>query len=131
MTELAQRKERRREPRVQIARPVYVESADLRDQHFKEIHMTRDLSRWSFSFVTEKGSYRLGMQVNAIPPFGCFNMEYECKVVRVDELSTGEFVVAVRLLCVRDTNAAPNTVVRSTRLPERLSLCSPRRSEFS
>lgn len=114
MTELEQRKERRREPRTQIARPVYVETADPNDEHFEEVRMTRDLSRWGFSFVTEKSSYWPGMRVNTIPPLGCFNLEYECEVVRVEQLPSGEFCVAVRLLCVRNPVAAPSTVVRST-----------------
>jgi hypothetical protein len=114
MTKLEQRKERRREPRVQIARPVYLETADPHDEHFEDLRMTRDLSRWGFYFVTERGSYWPGMKVNAIPAYGCFNLEYECEVVRVEELPTGEFGVAVRLLCVRDPIAASNTFVRST-----------------
>jgi hypothetical protein len=111
---MTQRKERRREPRARIARPVYVETADLHDKHFEEVRMTRDLSSWGFSFVTEKSGYWPGMQLNAIPALGYFNLEYECEVVRVEQLPTGEFGVAVRLLCVRSPIAVPNTVVRST-----------------
>jgi hypothetical protein len=114
MTELAQGKERRREPRAQIARPVYVETSDPHDEHVEELRTTRNLSRWGFYFVTEKGSYCPGMQVHAIPAFGCLNCEYEGEIVRVEQLPTGEFGVAVRLLCVRNPIAAPNTITRST-----------------
>src|SRR3972149_1335762 len=114
MTKLAQGKERRREPRAQIARPVYVEIADSHDEHFEELRTTRDLGRWGFYFVTEKGSYRPGMQVHAIPAFGCLNCEYEGEVVRVEQLPADEFGVAVRLLRVRDPIAGPHTVTRST-----------------
>jgi len=113
MTRLAQGKERRREPRAQIARPVYVETAGPEDAGFEELRMTRDLSRWGFYFVTKKGWYSPGMRVHAIPAFGFINCEYEGEVVRVEQLSTGEFGVAVRLLCVRNPIAASNTVTRS------------------
>jgi hypothetical protein len=45
MTQLAHPKERRRESRALIARPVYLEAADPDDEHFEEVRTTRDLSR--------------------------------------------------------------------------------------
>jgi hypothetical protein len=114
MTKFAEGKERRREPRAQIARPVYVETADPDGEQFEEVRTTRDLGRWGFYFMTEKGSYRPGMQVHAIPAFGCLNCEYDGEVVRVERLPEGEFGVAVRLLCVRSAIAARKTVTRST-----------------
>jgi hypothetical protein len=114
MAELAQGKERRREPRAQIVRPVYVETADPEGEHFEELRSTRDLSRWGFYFVTEKRSYWPGMQVHAIPAFGCLNSEFDGEVVRVEQLPTGEFGIAVRLVCLRNPMAVLNTVVRST-----------------
>jgi hypothetical protein len=114
MAERAQGKERRREHRAQIARPVYVETADPDGEQFEEVRTTKDLGRWGFYFVTQKDSYRPGMQVHAIPAFGCLNCEYEGEVVRVEQLPAGEFGVAVRLLCVRNAVSAPNTVTRST-----------------
>ena len=113
MTELAHGKERRREPRAQIARPVYVETTGPYNDRFEELRTTRDLSRWGFYFVTEKGWYRPGMSVNAIPAFGFINCEYDGEVVRVEQLSPGEFGVAIRLLCVRDPIGASNTFTRS------------------
>ncbi len=113
MTELVRGKERRREPRAQVARLVYVEPADQRGERFEEVRMMRDLSRNGFYFVTEKSSYWPGMQVHAIPAFGCFNLEYLGEVVRVEPLPAGEFGVAVRLLRVRDPIANPRTVARS------------------
>jgi hypothetical protein len=113
MTELAHGKERRREPRAQIARPVYVETTGPYNDRFEELRTTRDLSRWGFYFVTEKGWYRPGMSVHAIPAFGFINCEYDGEVVRVEQLSPGEFGVAIRLLCVRDPIGASNTFTRS------------------
>jgi hypothetical protein len=98
-------KDRRSEPRAQSARPVYVESADPRGEQFEEVRTTRDLSRWGLYFVTEKNSYWAGMQLHVIPAFGCFNLEYEAEVVRIEQLSGGEFGVAVRLICIRDSKA--------------------------
>jgi PilZ domain len=114
MTEVKQGKDRRREPRTQIARPVYVEPADPQGERFEEVRTMRDISRCGFYFVTEKGSYWPGMQVHAIPTFGCFNIEFVGEVVRVEPLPAGEFGVAVRLLRVRDPIASPRTATRST-----------------
>ena len=114
MREPAKVKERRREPRARVARPVYVETTDPQGEHFEEIRTTRDLAHWGFYFVTEKGAYWPGMRVCAIPWFGCLNYEYEGQVVRVERLRAGEFGVAIRLLCVRDPIATPNTLARST-----------------
>jgi hypothetical protein len=114
MAKLAQGKERRREHRAQVARPVYVESTDPDGKQFEEVRTTRDLGRWGFYFVTEKSSYMPGMQVHAIPAFGCLNCEYEGEVVRVEQLPAGEFGIAVQLLCLRNAMSAPKTVTRST-----------------
>jgi hypothetical protein len=113
MTELTAVKERRRESRAAIARPVYVEAADSHGEHFEELRTTRDLSRWGFYFQTEKDAYRPGMQVRAIPAFGGLNLEYVGEVVRVETLSAGEFGVAVQLLRVHNPIAGVNTLVRS------------------
>ena len=114
MSGLAQGKDRRREHRAQIARPVYMETADADGEQFEEVRMTRDLGRWGFYFMTEKSAYRPGMRVHAIPAFGCLNCEYEGEVVRVEQLPAGEFGVAVRLLHVRNAMGASNTATRST-----------------
>jgi hypothetical protein len=113
VSEHMQRKERRREQRAKIARPVYVEAAGPNGQQFEELRTTRDLGRWGFYFVTEKDSYQPGMLLRAIPAFGALNCEYEGEVVRVEQLSAGEFGVAVRLLSVLDAAPALDTVTRS------------------
>lgn len=113
MSEFAQGKERRREHRAKIARPVYVQGADADGVQFEELRTTRDLGHWGFYFVTERESYRVGMALQAIPAFGCFNSEYEGVVVRVEELRAGEYGVAVRLLSVLDSAPVPETVTRS------------------
>ncbi len=113
MPQLLRGKDRRSEPRAQSARPVYVESADPRGEQFEEVRTTRDLSRWGLYFVTEKSSYWAGMQVHVIPAFGCFNLEYEAEVVRVEPLGVDEFGIAVRLICIRDSKADLQTASRT------------------
>ncbi len=54
MSEFAQGKERRREHRARIARPVYVQGADADGVQFEELRTTRDLGHWGFYFVTER-----------------------------------------------------------------------------
>ncbi len=92
--------ERRREPRVQVDRLVYVQAADAERGHFEEVRSMRDLSRSGFYFTTERDSYQAGVQLHVIPAFGCLNLEYLGEVVRVEKLPEGEFGVAVRLVRV-------------------------------
>jgi hypothetical protein len=101
------RVERRREPRVQVDRLVYVQPADAKIGHFEEVRSMRDLSRSGFYFTTERDSYQLGVQLHVIPAFGCLNLEYLGEVVRVEKLPYGEFGVAVRLVRV-ESMAATN-----------------------
>ena len=91
--------ERRRVPRTRIARPVYVQPADPRDARFEEVRTMTDFSRIGFYFITNRsGSYREGMQLYVIPAFGCFNFEYLGEGVRIEELPSCEYGIAVRLL---------------------------------
>ena len=92
--------DRRREPRVQVDRLVYVQPANAESGHFEEVRSMRDLSRSGFYFTTERDSYEPGIQLHVVPAFGCFNLEYLGEVVRVEKLSFGEFGVAVRLIRV-------------------------------
>ena len=94
--------DRRREPRVQVDRLVYVQPADSDGGHFEEVRGMRDLSRSGFYFTTERDFYRPGIKLHVVPAFGCLNLEYLGEVVRVEELSSGEFGVAVRLLRVEN-----------------------------
>jgi hypothetical protein len=94
------RSDRRREPRVQVDRLVYVQADDPEGGHFEEVRSMRDLSRSGFYFITERVSYRPGIQLQVVPAFGCLNLEYVGEVVRVEKLPFGEFGVAVRLLRV-------------------------------
>jgi len=98
--------ERRREPRVQVDRLVYVQPADADRGHFEEVRSMRDLSRSGFYFTTERNSYRIGIQLHVIPAFGCLNLEYLGEVVRVEELPLGEFGIAVRLIRVEHMAAS-------------------------
>jgi hypothetical protein len=99
---LALQAERRREARVQMARPVYVQPADPRDQHFEEVLTMKDYSRGGFYFISEREAYYQGMKLYVIPAFGCLNLEYIGEVLRVEPLPTGGQGVAVQLLRIRD-----------------------------
>jgi len=94
-------RDRRREPRIQVDRLVYVQLADSGDSYFEEVRSMRDLSRNGFYFITDRDSYQPGIQLHVVPAFGCLNLEYLGEVVRVEELPFGEFGVAVRLLHVQ------------------------------
>ena len=106
------RLERRREPRIQVDRLVYVQLADSGDAYFEEVRTMRDLSRSGFYFTTDRNSYQPGIQLHVVPAFGCLNLEYLGEVVRVERLPFGEFGVAVRLLHVekRVANASSTTM---------------------
>ena len=97
--------ERRREPRVQVDRLVYVQATDAQSGNFEEVRNMRDLSRSGFYFTTERDSYRPGIHLHVIPAFGCLNLEYLGEVVRVEKLCDGEFGVAVRLVRVENMAA--------------------------
>ena len=101
--------ERRREPRVQVDRLVYVQAADAERGHFEEVRNMRDLSRSGFYFMTERDSYQAGVQLHVIPAFGSLNLEYQGEVVRVENLPGGEFGVAVRLIRVQNMAGANRT----------------------
>ena len=108
------RSDRRREPRVQVDRLVYVQRADSGDAYFEEVRSMRDLSRSGFYFITERDSYQPGIQLHVIPAFGCFNLEYLGEVVRVEQLPLGEFGVAVRLLHIEKSAATPRSTTIAT-----------------
>lgn len=101
--------DRRREPRVQVDRLVYVQLADAGDNYFEEVRCMRDLSRSGFYFITDTESYKPGIQLHVVPAFGCLNLEYLGEVVRVEELPFGEFGVAVRLLRVEKMVPGPRS----------------------
>jgi hypothetical protein len=100
-------RERRREPRTQVARPVYVQPADPSGAYFEEVRTMSNFSRSGLYFVTQIESYREGMQLYVIPAFGCFNFEYLGKVVRAERLPCGDYGIAVQLL--RVGNSVLNT----------------------
>jgi hypothetical protein len=106
------RLDRRREPRVQVDRLVYIQMADAGDAYFEEVRTMRDLSRNGFYFFTDRDSYQPGIQLHVVPAFGCLNLEYLGEVVRVEQLPFGEFGVAVRLLHVEKmaANASSTTM---------------------
>jgi len=105
--------ERRREPRVQVDRLVYVHAADSQVGHFEEVRSMRDLSRSGFYFTTERASYQPGNRLHVVPAFGCLNLEYLGEVVRVEQLPFGEYGVAVRLLRVENMRAADRSATLS------------------
>jgi hypothetical protein len=97
--------ERRRETRIEVDRPVYVQPIEQDAEHFEEVRMMRNFSRNGFYFVSERTSYKPGAYLYVVPAFGCLNLEYLGEVVRVEKLPNGEFGVAVRLLRVVNTVA--------------------------
>ena len=107
------RLDRRREPRAQVDRLVYVQLADSGDSYFEEVRSMRDLSRSGFYFTTERGSYQSGIQLHVVPAFGCLNLEYLGEVVRVEPLPFGEFGVAVRLLRVKNMVAGTRSTTKA------------------
>jgi hypothetical protein len=109
----ASQAERRREPRLQTARPVYLQPADPTDAHFEEVRTMVNFSRTGFYFLTHRASYREGMQLHAIPAFGCFNFEYVAQVVRIEELPFGEYGIAVRLLRLGNSLVNSSTTTKS------------------
>jgi hypothetical protein len=106
--------DRRREPRIQVDRLVYVQLADSGDSYFEEVRSMRDLSRSGFYFVTDRDSYKEGIRLHVVPAFGCLNLEYLGEVVRVEELPFGEFGVAVRLLRVEEMVFKARSSTRET-----------------
>lgn len=106
--------DRRREPRIQVDRLVYVQLADSGDSYFEEVRSMRDLSRSGFYFVTDRDSYKQGIRLHVVPAFGCLNLEYLGEVVRVEELPFGEFGVAVRLLRVEEMVFKARSSTRKT-----------------
>jgi hypothetical protein len=91
--------ERRRVPRTRMARPVYLRPADPSTAHFEEVRTMTNFSGIGFYFITNRSeSYREGMQLYVIPAFGCFNFEYIGEVVRIENLPSSEYGIAVRLL---------------------------------
>jgi hypothetical protein len=102
----SQTPDRRREPRVQVDRLVYVQPADDGQGHFEEVRSMRDLSRSGFYFTTERNCYAVGNQLHVIPAFGCLNLEYLGEVVRIENLPQGEIGVAVRLIRVQNMAGA-------------------------
>lgn len=102
----SERFERRREPRSQVDRLVYVQPAEQGQGHFEEVRSMRDLSRSGFYFTTERNCYAVGNQLHVIPAFGCLNLEYLGEVVRVENLPEGEIGVAVRLIRVQNMAGA-------------------------
>jgi hypothetical protein len=89
--------ERRREPRVSIARPLYVKPADSSRESFEEVLTMRNFSRYGVYMMTERSSYIPGMRLYVIPAFGGLNLEYLAEVTRVEALPLGEYGVAIRL----------------------------------
>jgi hypothetical protein len=99
------RLERRRETRIEVDRPVYVQPIEQDVEHFEEVRRMRNFSRNGFYFVSERVSYQPGAYLYVVPAFGCLNLEYLGEVVRVERLADGEFGIAVRLLRVVNTVA--------------------------
>ena len=90
--------DRRRETRVTADRPLYVQPADSEDEHFEEVATMQNLGRNGIYFETANKQYRPGMGLYVIPAFGGLNLEYFAEVVRIEDLPSGGYGVAIRLL---------------------------------
>jgi len=112
--EPAEGEDRRREPRIQVDRLVYVELAETGAGHFEEVRCMRDLSRSGFYFITDRNSYQPGMKLHVVPAFGCLNLEYTGEVVRIETLPFDEFGIAVRLLRVENMVSGNRTSTMRT-----------------
>ena len=111
---LAGKTDRRREPRTQSARPVYVRPAEPSDTDFEEVRTMTDFSRTGFYFVTARiESYHEEMMLYVIPSLGCFNFEYLGEIVRIEELTYGEYGIAVHLIRIGSPALNPSRVVKS------------------
>jgi hypothetical protein len=123
---LATQADRRREPRVRVTRPVYVQPADPANSDFEEVRTMKDFSRSGIYFTTERDFYSQGMQLYVVPAVGCFNFEYVGEVVRVDRLADNEYGIAVRVLRIRslpaDSRTATMSAFRSFALADRTPL---------
>jgi hypothetical protein len=107
-------KDRRREPRTRMARPVYVRPAVLSDSLFEEVRTMINFSRHGLYFITPRiESYRNGLQLYVIPAFGGFNFEYLGEVVRIEQLPFGECGVAVQLNRIGNPVLSHPTIARS------------------
>lgn len=117
--------DRRREPRIRIARPVYLQPADPGEPRFEEVRTMTNFSRSGFFFVTHRDSYREGMQLHVIPAFGCFNFEYVAQVVRIEKFPFGEYGIAVKLLRIgnslADSSSVTKTAFQSFSLVDRIA----------
>lgn len=92
-------KERRRNPRVKMARPVLVNPHD--PFYLEEVQTTVNISKDGYYFTTAANHYYMGMPVGVTFPYTpgdpC-NMEKQAKVVRIDKLPEGKFGIALQLI---------------------------------
>jgi hypothetical protein len=95
----ASAKERRRNPRVKMARPVLVNPHD--PFYLEEVQTTVNISKDGYYFITAASHYYMGMNVGVTFPYTpgdpC-NMEKQAKVVRIDKLPEGKFGIALQLV---------------------------------
>ena len=93
--------EKRRGRRAKMARPVRVRPSEPRDDHFEDLPISVNASKDGIYFVTRLKSYYKGMRVFVTFPFSSphdpMNSEYVAQVVRVEELPSGKYGVAVHL----------------------------------
>ena len=104
------RPERRRSRRAKIMRPVRVRPSEPCDEHFEDFPTSVNASREGIYFLTRTEKYYTGMRVFAtfpyISPNDPMNCEYLAHVVRVENLGSGKFGVAVELLSMLNEKKA-------------------------
>ena len=93
---------------MRMGQSLRVRPSDPKDPPFEETSTTKNVSRDGVYFVTQRGTYYLGMRLFVTLPYHSpinpLNHEYLGQVARVDDLGNGQHGVAVRLLSSADRN---------------------------
>ena len=103
--------ELRRARRARIVKQVRVRPSDPRDDHFEDLSISANASKHGIYFVSRKSNYYKGMRVFVTFPFASahdpMNCEYLAEVVRVEDLPSNKFGVAVDLKMTLNMNTPP------------------------
>lgn len=93
--------DRRRTERVEASFPVHVRSSDAEREKLEEVTTSLNASRDGLYFATQNSSYRVGMSLVVTFPYSHVaerNVHFLSRVVRVDQLSDGQFGIGVELV---------------------------------
>ena len=94
--------EKRRSRRIRIGQPLKIRASDPKDAQIAETNTTKNVSRDGIYFVSEIGSYYVGMRLYVkVPhhtPQGPQDREYLGQVARIEKLADRNWGVAVQFL---------------------------------